>query len=86
MTKEKDTLTSAFGIPVAEDQNSLTAGPRYWCKTRTCWKSWPTLTGRGGLGLKSAAVPSFLPRAWLWLQLYRLHLPSWRSAGIYPDL
>jgi catalase len=28
MTKEKDTLTTAFGIPVAEDQNSLTAGPR----------------------------------------------------------
>ena len=28
MTKEKDTLTTAFGIPVADDQNSLTAGPR----------------------------------------------------------
>ena len=27
MTKEKDTLTTAFGIPVADDQNSLTAGP-----------------------------------------------------------
>ena len=28
MTKEKDTLTTAFGIPVADDQNSLTAGAR----------------------------------------------------------
>jgi catalase len=28
MTKEKDTLTTAFGIPVADDQNSLTAGTR----------------------------------------------------------
>jgi catalase len=28
MTKEKDTLTTAFGIPVADDQNSLTAGGR----------------------------------------------------------
>jgi catalase len=28
MTKEKKTLTTAFGIPVADDQNSLTAGPR----------------------------------------------------------
>ena len=28
MTKEKDTLTTAFGIPVADDQNSLTAGVR----------------------------------------------------------
>ena len=28
MTKEKDTLTTAFGISVADDQNSLTAGPR----------------------------------------------------------
>jgi|WetSurMetagenome_2_1015567.scaffolds.fasta_scaffold166312_2 hypothetical protein len=27
MTKEKDALTIAFGIPVAKDQNSLTAGP-----------------------------------------------------------
>ena len=27
MTKEKDTLTTVFGIPVADDQNSLTAGP-----------------------------------------------------------
>ena len=28
MTKEKDTLTTAFGIPVADNQNSLTAGLR----------------------------------------------------------
>jgi catalase len=28
MTKEKDTLTTAFGISVADDQNSLTVGPR----------------------------------------------------------
>ena len=28
MTKGKDTLTTAFGIPVADDQNSLTAGAR----------------------------------------------------------
>ena len=28
MTEKKDTLTTAFGIPVADDQNSLTAGAR----------------------------------------------------------
>jgi len=28
MTKEKKTLTTAFGIPVSDDQNSLTAGAR----------------------------------------------------------
>jgi catalase len=28
MTKGKKTLTTAFGIPVADDQNSLSAGPR----------------------------------------------------------
>jgi catalase len=28
MTKDKKTLTTAFGIPVADDQNSLTAGER----------------------------------------------------------
>jgi catalase len=28
MAKKKDTLTTAFGIPVADDQNSLTAGER----------------------------------------------------------
>lgn len=28
MKKEKKTLTTAFGIPVPDDQNSLTAGPR----------------------------------------------------------
>ena len=28
MSKKKDTYTTAFGIPVADDQNSLTAGPR----------------------------------------------------------
>lgn len=28
MAKEKDKLTTAFGIPVAEDQASLTAGER----------------------------------------------------------
>jgi catalase len=28
MTDKKDTLTTAFGIPVADDQNSLTVGPR----------------------------------------------------------
>lgn len=27
-TAEKNTLTTAFGIPVADNQNSLTAGPR----------------------------------------------------------
>jgi len=28
MTEKKDTLTTAFGIPVADDQHSLTAGAR----------------------------------------------------------
>jgi catalase len=28
MTEKKDNLTTAFGIPVADDQNSLTAGVR----------------------------------------------------------
>ena len=28
MTEKKKTYTTAFGIPVPEDQNSLTAGPR----------------------------------------------------------
>jgi catalase len=28
MAKNKETLTTAFGIPVPDDQNSLTAGER----------------------------------------------------------
>ena len=28
MAKDKKTLTTAFGIPVADDQNSMTAGER----------------------------------------------------------
>jgi catalase len=40
-----DKLTTAFGAPVPDNQNTMTAG---WAGCRTCgfWKNWPISTAR----------------------------------------